>query len=175
MSRPSRKRRQEKPHWLEKRPITSTGVAIPWMHTEENDEEEKMNIMAFFNPDKVATAIHFRRCGVCGVKISPMDPCHFLMKSDSEVLAFVTPPMHDACVEYYLQHHEQLHHDLKIEAVDDFHTNFSVASATRFHAEWSDEINGFVVYTHKDWTKIKGTTAVNYKKLPLVIDVQEEE
>lgn len=145
------------------------------MHTEENDEEETMNIMAFFNPDKVATAIHFRRCGVCGVKISPMDPCHFLMQKDSEVFAFVTPPMHDNCVQYYLQNHDQLHYDLKIEAVDDFHTNFVVASSTRFHAEWSDEIDAFVVYTHKEHTKVKGTSAVNYRQKALVIDVTEEE
>ena len=37
---PSRKRRQKMPHWLEKRPTTSTGVAIPWMHTEESEDDE---------------------------------------------------------------------------------------------------------------------------------------
>ena len=172
MSRPSRQRRQEKPHWLEKRPITSTGVAIPWMHTEEKDDDEKMNIMAFMNPDKVATAVHFRRCGICGVKLSPMAPCHFL--TNQENAAFVTPPMHDICVEYYLQNHEQLHHDLKIEAVDDLHTGFFVAIASRFHCEWEDELNSFVVYTHPDHTQYKGTKAINYRKNPLIIDVEEE-
>jgi hypothetical protein len=143
------------------------------MHTEEKDDEEEMNIMAFMNPDKVATAIHFRRCGVCGVKISPMDPCHFLSNTETKT-AFVTPPMHDLCVEYYLQNHEQLHNDLKIEAVDDLHTNFYVASASRFHCEWEDGLDAFVVYTHPDHTTFKGTKAVNYRKLPLIIDIEEE-
>ena len=174
MSRPSRQRRQKIPHWLEKRPMTTTGVAIPWMHTEENDEEEKMNVMAFMNPDKVATAIHFRRCGVCGVKISPLESCYFMSPRGNTNCAFVTPPMHDTCIEYYLQNHEQLHHDLKIEAVDDLHQNMIVVHSTRFHAEWEDEIDGFVVYLPKD-SPVKGTNAVNYRKKPLVIDVAEEE
>lgn len=167
------------PHWLEKRPTTTTGVAIPWMHTEEKDDEEIMRVMAFMNPDKVATAIHFRRCGVCGVKISPLDKCHFLSaKSDTidkKVHAFVTPPMHSECVEYYLVNHDQLHYDLKMEAVDDFTSDFEIRSATRFHAEWRDEIDGFLVFTRIDNTDVKGTNAVNYRPAPLIVDVLGEE
>ena len=163
------------PHWLEKRPTTSTGVAIPWMHTEESEDDENMNILAFMNPDKVATGIHFRRCGVCGVKISPMEPCHFLSAAESGLCAFVTPPMHEKCVEYYLNKHEQLHTDLGIERVDDLHKNFCIGSSTRFHAEWEDDIDAFVCYTKKEHTLFKGTSAVNYRLDPLIVDVTSNE
>jgi len=175
LRRPSRQRQPEKPHWLGKRPTTSTGIAIPWMHTEEKEDEEEMNILSFMNPDKVATAIHFRRCGICGIKISPMDKCHFLTTTTQVHQCFVTPPMHDSCVEYYLQNHDQLHHDLEIVAVDDLHTNFKIGATSRFHCEWEDDIEGFVVYTNKAHTTFKGTNAVNYRQHQLIIDIDSEE